>query len=489
MAAKRTFYFPGSGSTVYSAIGNIRVDIWYTDTGLGSPVNTDIPIPFIPGDLDLSFEISANDNTFRHASLKLTFANISYDATNNYFEQYSILSDTYKKETFVRVWIGGSEYWNGIIDWDSIERSSWYLDGSTLKYRKVSFTVLDILAYFWINPDKTLALVSSVDNPMTTILQDIINLIDFDDADLITDTNFKITEVHDSLVLDMDDFKIWSLSSSTAIYSFLKDLILDCGFFMYNLLGKVYLILRAGGTTVSIDTTDIGDVRKMENDNKIKYINIHKTVNYNDYYYDDSYTTPPALSHAKTYGDSLVEAGKKFERDLGTFHKIYTTHSTLGNIPSVGYNDIDSGSTVHIYDADENFITDDIESGMMVTFDTASAYGTSIINKDVTTHQLNFPSVGVTPLSMYKIFRNSGDPDDGWSLRLLKIIFLIELIGDTYNQYFLTSPDVLRVRLKDAKKYDDFEKRYVFTSLNWKIKKANIRFDEDEIVLDLVRVT
>jgi hypothetical protein len=155
----------------------------------------------------------------------------------------------------------------------------------------------------------------------------------------------------------------------------------------------------------------------------------------------------------------------------------------------VGYNNIWEMGYDYLTDELVSFLASDIESGMMTTFDAASGSGSSIINRSVETYRINFPSVGILPDSLYKIFRNPGDPDDSWSTRVLKIINLIELIGDCYNQYFLTSPDVLKVRLKDAKKYDDFEKRFVFTALNWKIKKANIRFDEDEIILDLVRVT
>ena len=204
--ALQNFWFPSSTGGYETPAGSVRINIHY-NTGAGAS-NTDIDCRLLKlSALDMPFEVDPSEGDFRFPAMDITFNNPPYDTTNNMFEQYSILNGSYETRLFVDFYLNGSVFWQGIIDFNQIKRSDYYLDGSTLKYRKIKLKVYDRLAYFWFNPTLDLDDVGYVDTQtLKAVIQNIITLLNIYSGDIDFDSNLKITEKCGNSY-DMDDFK------------------------------------------------------------------------------------------------------------------------------------------------------------------------------------------------------------------------------------------------------------------------------------------
>ena len=87
----------------------------------------------------------------------------------------------------------------------------------------------------------------------------------------------------------------------------------------------------------------------------------------------------------------------------------------------------------------------------------------------------------------YHVKRNPGVT--GREDYIYKVQKLINLVGPVYNQWFLTGPDVHKVKLRDISEFDDFRQRYVLFSNNHRAKSISIYFDKDELLMELVQVS
>ena len=69
-----------------------------------------------------------------------------------------------------------------------------------------------------------------------------------------------------------------------------------------------------------------------------------------------------------------------------------------------------------------------------------------------------------------------------------KIYLLAALIASVYNQYYLTSPDILQVKLFDVVSHKDLTKRFTVLSNNYRINIVNCDLQRDRINFDLSQV-
>ena len=192
--ANQHFWFPSQAGSYSLPNGDaLRIDIFY-DSGAGAS-NTDTNTELLKAhDLKIPLEVDAANKEFRFSSMDLTFANNVYDSTNNIFEQYPILNDSYPLDTYIIVYINGSEFWHGMVQLDKKLRSDYYLHGSTLKYRKIKIKSVDILHYFKTH-DIDLTNISYADGQtLKVIIGNICSEVGLGSTDYDLDSNLKITE-------------------------------------------------------------------------------------------------------------------------------------------------------------------------------------------------------------------------------------------------------------------------------------------------------
>jgi len=494
--AFQNFWFP-SQTTGYDTLGgSIRFNIKY-DTGAGA-ANTNVAALLLKmSALDMQFEVSPSNESFRHPSITLTFANLPYDTTNNLFEQYSILNETYEFELFVDLYIDGIIFWKGIIDFDKIKRSDYYLDGSTLKYRNIKIKIYDRLAYFWFNPTLDLADLSFANyDSLTDTIEAIFALIDVASGELEYDSNLGAFTEPSGTSYDYTDLLITFIPTTTLLYSFIKSLIQGLACWIYSWNGKYYFVNRNGGSTKAIDTDYVLEkgIQKIENANPIKYINLTATIDwYNDktpFGIHSSFANTP---HTAIAGDSTVDTNKKLEVDLTSFLDFLCVvyAGATSNYPT------DASTPTHGTDSwlrdlgqadPPTFYTTDIECGHYVFYFENGGLVYEPINT-VEEFQINFPNMGqtVNTAAIYECIRNPGPVS--YEEYIFKVQVLMNAAKDIYDDFFLTSPDVIKVKLRDISEYINLHYKFVLFSNNHRIKGAKIYLDKDIMTLDMHEVT
>lgn len=492
--AFQNFWFPSQTTGYETHSGSVRINIHY-NTGAGAS-NTDIDCRLLKlSPLDMPFEVSPSEGTFRFPSIDFTFNNPIYDATNNIFEQYSILNETYKNELLVDFYIDGSVFWQGIIDFSKIARSEYYLDGANLKYRKIKLKIYDRLAYFWFNAEKDLDDASYADDDLiTTVITNTLALINISSGDIVYDAGKWGIDEACGNSYDSDDYKCDQFAGTELLKDFLKDFMLGFASWIYSWNGKYYVVARNGGTTKSIVSPFILSVKKIENANPIEYVKASADIIWSN--------KCPILSasvvdwdtsreHSKTYGVSTVDSAKQFLAHSEDFmDKIYIelASSPGTNYPAPLTENPTNGTQITLEDNAQtsDFFTEEIETGMVVSYNTEGAHAPiTVVDDD---ENITFPTTGITVNTglYYYIRREPGGPGD--TTFIIKVQMLLEMAAAIYNDFFLTSPDVINVRLSDISEFVNIHYRFVIFGNNHRIKSGKFYFDKDEMILDLVQV-
>ena len=264
------------------------------------------------------------------------------------------------------------------------------------------------------------------------------------------------------------------------------------GAWIYYWNGKYYVVARNGGTTKSIVSPYILDVKKIENENRIKYVKVSTDVVWQDKC-NDLVGAPwsSAITHSKDYGDDTVVSGKQMLVDGTDFlNKIYTlvVSDPVSQYPDPAINP--SGGTDSYLDSDvepfEGFWEEEIETGMVLIYNDGAAPTTiTDVPQDI---RIAFPDYNVTVntgLDYYCVRQ----PGIGANLKsIFKAELLTQMAAAIYNDFFLTSPDVINVKLRDISEFINLHYRFVLFGNNHRIKSAKFYFDKDELSFDLVQV-
>ena len=489
------FWFPSKTGGYTTAAGSVRINIHY-DKNAANETNIGCELLKLSA-LDMPFEINPSANTFRFPAITFTFYNQEYDSSNNFFEQYSILNETYKNELFVDVYIDGAIIWQGIVDFAKIKKSDYYIDGSDLKYRKISIKCYDRLAYFWFNPVLDLDDASYADDTLLkTIIQNILAEINISSGNIIFDSNISIDEPHGSSY-NIDDFKIRYFSGSELLKDFLKDFMLAFAIWIYSWNGKYYIVHRNGGSTTTVDADDVMTVRKIENANPIEYIKVEDTFNWGIRATSLTLAICDSLTEDKDYGDSDVVSAKQFVIDVSNFlDRVYIEYPGAAGIYPVGLGPATDASPSTLEDDAQgnppDYISEDIETGHVLVFEEVTTYTSIRVSiTDISTFEVTFTDIEKTPGVggdyEYTIIRNPGAT--GQEDEIYKIYLLLLLTAAVYNDFFLTSPDIIQTRLRDISTHINLHNKFSLLSQNYRIKGAKIYFDKDELQFDLVKVT
>ena len=486
--ANQHFWFPSQAGSYSLPNGDaLRIDIFY-DSGAGAS-NTDTNAELLKlHDLKIPLEVNAANKEFRFASMDFTFANNVYDITNNIFEQYAILNNTYPLDTYIIVYIGGSEFWRGMIQFDQTLRSNYYLDGSTLKYRKIKIKAADILHYFKTH-DVDLTDISYADGQtLKTIIGNICTEIGLGATDYDLDSNIKITEDSGG------SYEIWDMliraqTGADQVIDWLSEFAFATGTFIYNLDGKLVFTFRGNvGTALALDADDIISLVRKENYNKIEYVKYESDLVYNSSKMPSAFTGLTFI-HLKEAGTESQIAAKNWALDaVAIISELYITgtEADWGTPPTT----FDATTDITAQETSANFETDNIETGDVVSleysagnYDEHSSYNDhSIITSLPASDTLGFHDVGTAPANDIVLLT------EAFNNRRYKVHLLWTLIGDAYEDYYLTSPDVLAIRLRDLSAYKDFQRKYTRDGNSYKIKSAKFNIEKDQIYLELMQV-
>lgn len=494
--ADQNFWFPSQTGSIHTKAGNLRIKIYYDDGGGAS--NTDVGADVRKlSPLDIPFEISPSGSSYRLPSMQITFNNPVYDATNNVFEQYSILNGTYDKDTFIKIYLDGSEKWHGIIDFSQIKKDEYYLDGSNLKYRKVVLKCYDALAYFWWHDVDLSDINYSDEDSIKTTIDNILAEIGIATGDIIIDSNLNVNEECGN-DYDATTLLFYGLTTTDQCRDFLKEFMLYFCCWIYNYGGKFYVNLRNGGTTKAITTDYLcANTKKIENGNPIEYLKIKADMDWSNVWATPFDASLSPYEHKVEYGDSTVESAKQLIVDAtDLLTKIYIDYGAAAEYPAAGTRAPTSSSSTYLEDTGlssppNNFFDENIESGMKIKFVSATGNQYSHIEDLASAIRITFTDISQTPqtggANYYHVKRNPGVT--GRTDYIYKVHKLIELVSSVYNDFFMTSKDIYRVRLRDISEFDDFTKRFTLFGNNHRAKAIRIYFDKDELTMDLVQVT
>ena len=257
------FWFPSQTGTYTLPSGDtLRICIYYDRASADANTDTDAELEKLTP-LDIPLEVSSSAQSHRFSSIQFSFINI-----DNVFETESILLDAKKNETFCDIYFNGSLYWRGLVEFNQTKKDKWYIDSGSLKYRIIKVKAYDVMSYFWKNA-KTLNDASYANaQSIKTVLEGVLGLAGFAAGDLNIDTSIDINELCGTSY-DLSTLKCNGFGTSMLCSTFLKSFMMYFGAFIFHLKGKMNIVSRVAGTTVSVGNDNIVKLKNIENKNAI----------------------------------------------------------------------------------------------------------------------------------------------------------------------------------------------------------------------------
>jgi len=470
----KTYWFPSQTGSYVTSSGSLRFKLW-TDSVPDTNININAHCHNVKP-INIPLEVDSGNSKFRFASTKITFKyHTDIETMLSWFD-----SEDYTDQIFLDIIMDGSLYWRGILNWASIRKSDYYIESGTLKYKNITFGFVDAMAYLWKN-NKTLNDASYTDGIIIgTLLDNIFALIGFSGGDVSIDSNLEIDEDCGNSY-NLDALKITGLSTATSCIEFLKTFMLDFGCFIYILKGKVYVVLRNGGSTLSIADSNIMKLDKIDNQNVIGYVNVYAAVVVGD--------GMPVASM-----DFSVEQGTKntdktnlnYDREHTYLKKVYTDGD--GSTYQPGDKKPSGGDTDNLIDSEASFLVNEIETGDVLFYNKDGGDNDrSMVRDGITETNVSFYDIGVDVNTALEYWIEMGF---GVTIHpRYKVELLIALIGNVYIDFFLTAAHIFKVQLKDISAYDDLSKRFVLDGGYHRARNASIDLLADKISMELVKVT
>lgn len=278
------YKFPSGTTTIPTPAGEVAVWLIFERAATSGTVGQNEYFEISPIDYDLSFDSSSN--TAKLARCTITFSNHTGTFSNAWSMDFFDAVDD-PTEIFCQVYIDGSVFFDGVIDFLNYKKSDYYYDTgtSTLKYRTVTIPFLDKVKYL----DKlTLSDVSYIDG------MDVIDLIgnmatalnltlDYDYCDFVTE---EFADVDYTLCSPfLTAFQITGLNETDNALKILKELSKAFGFMFYSQSGYLVIESRNAGNLIALDFTDnsVLKIEKIEKRQLIKYVSVGCQKDWNCY--------------------------------------------------------------------------------------------------------------------------------------------------------------------------------------------------------------
>jgi len=325
-------YIPGSSSSYSTPAGEIQLILTFEGSGAGGNVDFDSQAWFAS---KLKFDWTMrSDGKVRLATVKVGFDNHS-----NIWETWNSSgvfgTATDPELIYLTIKRDGSTFWQGIIDYQNVEKDEYWSDGGTLKYNRIYVPFTDIVRALDFYTLDEIGVsdgdhIGSILSAMATQLGLSVNSTFF---------SFSFTEIGgreynpsgtglaDPLKVEIDDTNMNAMS-------LLKLLARGFGFFFYSSGGNLNIVNR--------DTTSVGAldpvnneyrIRKIQRPQTVKHIGIIASKDFADMLSDSE----PALNLPKdatvrfSVGDQSGSESQNFVLDISEIAaKIY------GDMPSAG---------------------------------------------------------------------------------------------------------------------------------------------------------
>ncbi len=482
--ADKTFWFPSqSGSYNLPTGKTLQIKIYYSNA---STVNVDTDTLLEDLDrLEFPFEIAADKN-FRLARWKFSFLNI-----DDVFENEDIILNSKRNETFMDVLVDGLLFWRGLVLHNLYHKTDWYdSGGGTLKYRVAKIEAVDPIKYFWLNDADLSDYSYSEGMNLSTLLDNIFADIGFSAANVILDPNIGFDE-NAGTSYDIEDFLLYDMDSSMQVSTFLSHVINDLGAFIFNLDGKLYVTSRIGGSTVNINSDDIQELDKAQNVDYVDYIEVKATKDWS--YLSDI----GSHEHSHTAGSSANNSKNYSVDGTGFLDNIWIEPGGSNYFGSCGTTTPTDGDTDQLEDTSENFYSENIETGMIVEYNCAGGSPasfspiTDVLYDAILVLNIVYfiTNTTVDTGKDYRIFREYTLAAATALSGVFKIEILCATAKDVYNEFFRTSPELLRVKLRDIDTYKDIRKKFVFDSTNHRVRKCSFDLLTDSFLAEMVEVS
>ena len=452
MAANRYFWFPSKTGS-YGIHAEWRFCIYYNDTTLSSPVDTNVAAEIIECEpIQFPFEVQPENQTVRLSTFGFTINN-AYDILTT----FAIINEDYRNKTFIKIYRNGSYFWDGLLYFDEILYSDYYSDGGTLKYRKATLKFQDALRYYMLN-NITLNDIGYVDGIK---IRDLLNYI----SQGIGCTAANISSFYTIIDIGGDQYnicnpyqelRITNQDKNTNVLKWLNRFCQAFGAYYFCFGNYLYIEPRNNFISGSIILND-NDILKysLTKDENITYINY--TVQYNN---SGGYLFPSPLIYKKETGVKGIKNDYEINASE-IISNIYfpTSYSTM--------NGTISDRSGHNYDynvADDSKVWSelDVRCGDLVGWENISdsiqrfSYvekicgGSGPTQNDLEVYGFGINIEAGSPYTIFKGVYQAYDPPFTESKRY-KAYLLFELIKNIYPTLFQYSRDLLRVEISLSK--------------------------------------
>jgi hypothetical protein len=429
------------------------------------------PVQISP--LSMPFD-SAEPGEIEWSSLAMTFLR----ATDISVAWGEFLDPDYKDGIRLEVYRSGSLFWNGVIDYESIQKKDWYYD-SGLKYKRLSVTFIDALAYFSKNATTMSDISYSAYDSFGAVIGRMALKLGMNSSAYFLDTDYQIADTYSGTTYDLSDMYLINAGSTLLVSDFIKALWM-IGLRSYIWDGKIYINSRKGTTTSqAVSTSDIIKVSADQDNSDVRYIKIDTGA--------ILIATGESISHTVTGGTASGIDDQNLEFSDADFilGEIGTNAGESGvNISSVIY----SATTDEILDDTNPFTASNLEYGDVIIYigtgyDAGITTPTSYVNSGT----IEIHDIGLEPIDgeNYSIDFGKIIASDGSGYRPKALPLATKGTSEWLAYYAYTDRVNLQLR---GLNYAAFHKRFSFNSNSYATDSAKVDLFLNKVEIKLVKV-
>ncbi len=430
------YHFPSSTGTYKTPSGNVYFLIWYDDT-TGSDTDANLDALTI-GKLKYKIDVDISKQKQR-----FSFLSVSFENKDNFFETSGILNSLKKNAIFMKMYIDGSLFFDGLLDWSQTKKQKWMPVGGSLQYQEITLTFKDRVA------DLNNYDLNDVGYASANTIEDLL-------SKLAVKAGLTLNIINDYSIIESngrtyaikagsgvsDQFKLSGLSGTANALQTLKDLMFALGAFFVNQSGKLNVVFRDNMPVRVVNTDDVLLIDKQENYNNVQYVNVKALKDWNAVY-----SGVPAKTYQKSFGIK-DNANQKRNVDLdisGMASNITVPKPATG---ATGYPDPAdlpdsvSNTTLDYVSGDFYLSNNYVEQGMLIglNYDSVALdFGIYTIIEEVpSSDSLLFVDNGTVSVSKeFQVFRNKAG-----SVNPCKVKGIVEKTAGIYNNALLNKNDV-----------------------------------------------
>ncbi len=449
--AEKHYYIPGQNQSIYTASGNLQIDIFYPNT-TAAAMDLDAPLLSI-SPIQYHLEVDPQKGTQRFGYVKLLLFN-----KNNVFETSGILSEANKNQTFCHIKLNGNPFFTGFLKWDKIRKFDWFLNNGTLQYRKIELVFTDVMEYA---AQKTLADASYTEGIyFEDFFRNIASILYLNDGYMRED--YIIQESRGSMYsLKMntydDGLRLAGLSGTMNLLDFLKLCSRAMGMFIFQQNG--YLWLRQRNFTspaVALDDNRLMNIAKIPHKKPVEYVSVQATKKWTDAYGSSVAIDDVTYSHG--YGTQSAITSRNVTIDgTGILDALCVPVPTGGTEEVPGGTNYPTAVDTSQYEwlADSLYAdflnpTNWVESGMLLRVDKGGYQFFSITDALDDTLYFKNPSLfSFSTSNPYSVFRrkttNGAFPNYDY---LYKIYFSVQRSAAIYHAVYILRGERFKIQYK-----------------------------------------